>query len=97
MPRQQDVGKPPIISATPGENVRFQPSPTESQPDFDVTIGTLNSRKRNQPTSEKCREKLYGKTYFLPYSPPVAEANSEVWRRRRTASSVIFLPSRSVT
>jgi hypothetical protein len=35
--------------------------------------------------------------YFLPYSPPVAAASNEVWRRLSVAPSVIFLPSRSVT
>jgi hypothetical protein len=35
--------------------------------------------------------------YFLPYWPPVAAASNDIWRWRNIPSSVIFLPSRSVT
>ena len=52
MPRQQDVEKTTDnLGYTRGKR-EVQPSRTESQPDFDVTIGTLNSRKRHQPPNE---------------------------------------------
>ena len=36
-------------------------------------------------------------TYFFPYSPPVAAASNELWSCLILVSSVIFLPSMSVT
>ncbi len=65
MPQQQDVGKPPIISVTTRGKRGVQPSRTDRRPDFDVTIGTLDSRKRNQPTSENAEKNLNGENLLF--------------------------------